>query len=214
MLTVYIVEDEPFARDELKYLLNRTGQVELIGEAGHVEQALQEINLLRPDIVFLDLQLGQESGLSIAEKLARADYTPAVVFATADDQFALQAFELNALDYILKPFEEERIRQTLDKIKKYRIQSPVSGPRHTASHTRTDTRPELHSKIAIPQGERLILLETGEIVYAGSEEGKCVVKTAQQRYEFEGTLVELEKKTAFGAVRQSAQKLHCEWQRD
>lgn len=62
MLTVYIVEDEPFARDELKYLLNRTGQVELIGEAGHVEQALQEINLLRPDIVFLDLQLGQESG--------------------------------------------------------------------------------------------------------------------------------------------------------
>lgn len=116
------------------------------------------------------------------------------MFATADDQFALQAFELNALDYILKPFEEERIRQTLDKIKKYRIQSPVSGPRHTASHTRTDTRPELHSKIAIPQGERLILLETGEIVYAGSEEGKCVVKTAQQRYEFEGTLVELEKK--------------------
>lgn len=105
------------ARDELKYLLERTKEVEIIGEADCVEDALEELMKNKPDIVFLDIQLSDDNGFEIANILKKMKNPPAIVFATAYDQYALQAFEVDALDYILKPFDEERIVQTLKKYK-------------------------------------------------------------------------------------------------
>lgn len=115
MLKVLVVDDEMLARDELKYLLEQTKEVEIIGEADCVEDALEELMKNKPDIVFLDIQLSDDNGFEIANILKKMKNPPAIVFATAYDQYALQAFEVDALDYILKPFDEERIVQTLKK---------------------------------------------------------------------------------------------------
>ncbi|MCU6339802.1 response regulator, partial [Enterobacter quasiroggenkampii] len=118
MLKVFIVDDEPLARDELCYLLRRTKRVDVVGEAESMEEALKRIGALRPDVVFLDIQLAEASGLEAAERLGALDEPPAIVFATAYDEYALRAFELNAADYILKPFDEQRIQLTVEKLEK------------------------------------------------------------------------------------------------
>ncbi len=116
MVKVLVVDDEMLARDELKYLLQRTKEVDEIEEADCIEDALEILMDDKPDIVFLDIQLSDDNGFEIANILKKMKSPPAIVFATAYDQYALQAFEVDALDYILKPFDEERIAQTLKKI--------------------------------------------------------------------------------------------------
>src|SRR3954467_519229 len=101
MLKAYILDDEPLARDELKYLLIRSEQVEILGEGDCIEDAVADITELKPDIVFLDIELAEDNGLSLARQLETLEETPAIVFATAYDEYALEAFELNAVDYIL-----------------------------------------------------------------------------------------------------------------
>lgn len=116
MFKAYVVDDEPLARDELKYILNRTKKVEILGESDNIVDALADIAIYKPDIVFLDIQLDEENGLTLAKKLEEYHPTPAICFVTAYDEYALQAFESNAVDYILKPFNEKRIEKTLNKI--------------------------------------------------------------------------------------------------
>lgn len=97
MLTAYIVDDEPLARDELKYLLHRTKKVNVLGDSDNIEEAIADIIILKPDLVFLDIELDEESGLDLAKQLENVDPTPAIIFATAYDEYALQAFEANTL---------------------------------------------------------------------------------------------------------------------
>ena len=118
MLKVFIVDDEPLARDELKYLLIQSKQVEIVGEAESFEDAIIHIPNQKADLAFLDIELGDDNGLQLAQQLHTLVPTLNIVFATAYDEYAFQAFELNALDYILKPFDENQIRRMLDKINK------------------------------------------------------------------------------------------------
>ena len=117
MLRVLIVDDEMLARDELKYLLHRTKEVDFIEEAESIEEALDKMMDEKPDLLFLDIQLSDDSGFDIAKRL-KNENPPAIIFATAYDQYALQAFEVDAIDYILKPFDEERVVQAIHKYKK------------------------------------------------------------------------------------------------
>ena len=121
MLRVLIVDDEMLARDELKYLLHRTKEVDFIEEAESIEEALDKMMDEKPDLLFLDIQLSDDSGFDIAKRLKKMKNPPAIIFATAYDQYALQAFEVDAIDYILKPFDEERVVQAVHKYKKMRI---------------------------------------------------------------------------------------------
>ncbi len=118
MLRVLIVDDEMLARDELKYLLHRTKEVDFIEEAESIEEALDKMMDEKPDLLFLDIQLSDDSGFDIAKRLKKMKNPPAIIFATAYDQYALQAFEVDAIDYILKPFDEERVVQAIHKYKK------------------------------------------------------------------------------------------------
>ncbi len=203
MLKAYIVDDEPLARDELKYLLLRSKQVEVVGEADCAEDAIEQIHDLQPHLVFLDIELTKESGLQLAEQLLELDHAPAVVFATAYDEYALKAFELNALDYILKPFDETRIQQTLEKITKMKhigenesIPAPVSIRRST----------EQTGKIAITVDERILLVDINRIVYVGCVDGKAIIKTLDKEYKVGEPLVILERKlpdTSFARVHRN-----------
>jgi two-component system LytT family response regulator len=108
-----VVDDEPLARRELRRLLAAFPSVQVVGEAGNIDEARERIEVLAPDVVFLDIQMPGGTGFDL---LAQLDRVPRVVFTTAYDQYAVQAFDVNALDYLLKPIEPERLATALRKI--------------------------------------------------------------------------------------------------
>ncbi|MEO1415102.1 MAG: LytTR family DNA-binding domain-containing protein [Bacteroidota bacterium] len=109
-----IIDDTRMARQELRFLLKSHPEVEVIGEASQAEEALEQIHLHKPDLLFLDIQMPGKNGFELLEML---DEVPLVIFTTAYDEFALQAFEYNALDYLQKPIKDERLQKALNKIK-------------------------------------------------------------------------------------------------
>lgn len=111
-----IVDDEPLARNELNYLLNQIRQFEKIDEAANVSETLELLLYDDYDVIFLDINLMDESGLDLANKIKKMKHAPFIIFATAHDTFAVKAFELDAIDYILKPFEQQRIAQAVHKV--------------------------------------------------------------------------------------------------
>lgn len=111
-----IVDDEPLARNELHYLLNQINHFEKIDEAENVSETLELLLYDDYDVIFLDINLMDESGLDLANKIKKMKHAPFIIFATAHDTFAVKAFELDAIDYILKPFEQQRIAQAVHKV--------------------------------------------------------------------------------------------------
>jgi two-component system, LytTR family, response regulator len=109
-----IVDDEPLARRELRRLLGEFSGIQIVAEAGNIDEAHAGIERLSPDVVFLDIQMPGGTGFDL---LAKLDRVPRIVFTTAYDQYAVKAFEVNALDYLLKPIEPERLANTLRKIR-------------------------------------------------------------------------------------------------
>jgi two-component system, LytTR family, response regulator len=108
-----IVDDEPLARRELRRLLASHPSIEIVGEAGDIDQAHERIESLAPGVVFLDIQMPGGSGFDL---LAQLDWVPRIIFTTAYDRYAVKAFDVNALDYLLKPIEPERLAAALDKL--------------------------------------------------------------------------------------------------
>jgi len=111
-----IVDDEPLAREGIRLHLEEHPDIEIIGECGSGEAAVQQIEARDPDLVFLDIQMPGLDGFAVLEEISNGDL-PAVVFVTAYDQFALRAFEAHALDYLLKPFERERFNKALERVR-------------------------------------------------------------------------------------------------
>jgi two-component system, LytTR family, response regulator LytT len=191
MLKAFIVDDEPLARDELVYLLKRSKMVEVIGEAAGVEEALLKMESFEIDVVFLDIQLADESGIEIASRINKLEYPPLIVFATAYDEYALKAFELNAADYILKPFDEKRVLQTIEKLyklagnKEPAIPLAVKNPLFASERT---------DKLALTVDEKIVLINTNDILYITANEGKTVVATEKQKYTVNDPLITFERK--------------------
>ena len=113
-LRVLLVDDEPLARAKLRRLLSEEPEVEIVGEAGSAEEARRIVRAERPDLVFLDIQMPEEDGFGLIGSLD-AEERPAVVFVTAYDEHALRAFEVHAVDYLLKPFDRERLQVALER---------------------------------------------------------------------------------------------------
>ncbi|MFV0420899.1 LytR/AlgR family response regulator transcription factor [Oleidesulfovibrio sp.] len=139
-----VVDDEPPARDEMVYLLSGIADVQLVGTAGSAEQALALIDEQKPDLVFLDIQMYGHDGFHVVEQLLDYPDPPLVIFATAFDQYAIRAFEENAVDYLLKPIEEDRLAKSLERVREALAtrseSSPAAGqqprtPRSAASAT-------------------------------------------------------------------------------
>ncbi len=119
-LTALIIDDEPLARQELKYLLDRAGGVSVVAQGANGVEAVDLIRTHRPDVVFLDVRMPGLDGFAVLRRLLAADRRfplPQVVFATAFDQYAVKAFEVNAVDYLLKPFDSKRLTRTLEKVR-------------------------------------------------------------------------------------------------
>ena len=119
-LTALIIDDEPLARQELKYLLDMAGDVSVLAQGSNGVEAVELIRAHRPDVVFLDVRMPGLDGFAVLRKLLTTDRNfrlPEIVFATAFDQYAVKAFEVNAIDYLLKPFDSKRLTRTLEKVR-------------------------------------------------------------------------------------------------
>lgn len=119
-LTALIIDDEPLARQELQYLLDRAGDVEVLAQGSNGIEAVELIRTHKPDVVFLDVRMPGLDGFAVLKKVLALDRKarlPHVVFATAFDQYAVKAFEVNAVDYLLKPFDSKRVVKTLEKVR-------------------------------------------------------------------------------------------------
>src|SRR6186713_2776898 len=118
LLRLIVVDDEQLAREELCFLLNEIGGVEIIGQAGDGVEAARIAGELRPDLVFLDVQMPGLTGFEVARRLIDADVPTQIVFVTAFDQYAVDAFTVNAVDYLLKPVDADRLEQTLERARR------------------------------------------------------------------------------------------------
>ncbi|WP_194973617.1 LytR/AlgR family response regulator transcription factor [Aquiflexum lacus] len=116
-----VIDDERLARKELINLLSQYDQVEIVGEANNVDDAKEKIEALSPDVVFLDIQMPEKTGFDLLEEL---DNVPHVVFTTAYDEYALKAFQVNALDYLLKPIEPKRLNEAIERLFKKLNEAP------------------------------------------------------------------------------------------
>ena len=114
-IKTFLIDDEPLALDELALMLAKHSTIEIIGTATNSIEAISAINSLKPELIFLDINMPGKSGFELLQELEEA---PHVIFVTAYDQFAIKAFEVNALDYILKPINKDRLADAINKIKK------------------------------------------------------------------------------------------------
>lgn len=119
--TAVVVDDDPMARERLRDLAAEAPLVELVGEASDGVSALEVVERLRPDLIFLDIEMPALNGLEVARRLA---HPAAVIFTTAHDQYAVTAFELSAVDYLLKPFGVDRFREAVERALTYRLKEP------------------------------------------------------------------------------------------
>jgi two-component system LytT family response regulator/two-component system response regulator LytT len=186
-LKVMVVDDEQLARDELCYQLGQIGDVEVVAQAGNGLEALTAVDRHEPDLVFLDIQMPGLSGFEVARRLlAREDDTPALVFVTAFDQHAIEAFEVNAVDYLLKPVEGPRLEQALVRARR-RLSSerPPAGSGVPLNDQLEQivkmmaVRQGRRDQVAIKTGERFILVQADEIIYASLADESINIVTGQ-----------------------------------
>ena len=181
-MRVLVVDDERLAREELCFLLGEA-QIEIAGQASDGVEALRLAGELKPDVVFLDVQMPGLTGFEVARRLIQTETPPQFVFVTAFDQHAIDAFGVNAVDYVLKPVDSARLAQTLERVRARTATRSASrlplSPEDLervieAVHARQDQRRE---QLAIRVGERFILVQADEVVLASLVDDSIVVAT-------------------------------------
>lgn len=161
-----IIDDERLARKELNSLLENYPEIQVVGECANADEALAEIRSLRPDLIFLDIQMPGQNGFDLLEKL---DYLPAVVFVTAYDEYALRAFDVNALDYLLKPVDETRLDETVRKILGKSVSEKSDSAETETWGASADTPLMLSDRIFLKDGDRCWFVTLEDIRYFESE---------------------------------------------
>lgn len=181
MLKAIIVEDEYLAREELEYLVKSHSEIEIVASFEDGLEAFKYLQDHEVDVVFLDIQIPSIDGLLLAKNLHKSTHPPHVVFVTAYKEFAVEAFELEAFDYILKPYNEPRIISLLQKIEQVGRQAPK--PQHEAASNTSRT-------VNLVKGERIIVTPCEQIYYAEADEKLTYVYTRTDRYVMQMTISE------------------------
>lgn len=180
-LRVMVVDDEQLARDELCYQLEQLGDVDVVAQAGNGLEALAAAVRCEPDLIFLDIQMPGLSGFEVARRLLEDDQPPALVFVTAFDQHAVEAFEVNAVDYLLKPVEAGRLEQALSRARR-RLSvdrpEPVTDQLERLVRMMAD-RQARREQVAVKVGERFLLVQAEEIIYASLADESITIVTGQ-----------------------------------
>jgi two-component system, LytTR family, response regulator LytT len=178
-LSAVIVDDEQLARDELAFLLKDVGDVDVVAQGKNGVEGVHLIREHNPDLVFLDVQMPGLDGFGVIKKLLDKKVTlPKIVFATAFDQYAVKAFEVNAVDYLLKPFDKKRVAQSVAKVRAKLESGGASSDKLETLVRMLESQKPQASKILIKAGGRLFLVNQKDIGFASIEEGVITVVTS------------------------------------
>jgi two-component system LytT family response regulator/two-component system response regulator LytT len=177
-----VVDDEQLARDELCYQLEQFTDVEVVAQAGNGVEALAATDRVEPDLIFLDIQMPGLNGFEVARRLLdRGDHVPALIFVTAFDQYAVEAFEVNAVDYLLKPVDAGRLEQALSRARR-RLSVDRPGPVNDQLERLVrmmENRHPRRDQVAVRVGERFLLVQAEEIIYASLADESINIVTGQ-----------------------------------
>ena len=176
-LTAVVADDEQLARDELCFLLGRIDGVEVISQAADGVQALDDISRLGPDVAFLDVQMPGLTGFEVARRLLENGSDLAVVFVTAFDHRAVEAFEVNAVDYVLKPVEPGRLEQAVQRVRRRQGQ-PIGDQLERLVRMMAGPK-DRRNQVAVKAAERIVLVQADDIIYASLAEDSISIVTGQ-----------------------------------
>jgi two-component system, LytTR family, response regulator len=178
-LTAVLVDDEELARDELGFLLGQVGGVEIVGQAGNGVEAVSTITRLKPNVVFLDIQMPGLTGFEVARRMIDAETPSHIIFVTAYDQHAIEAFEVNAVDYLLKPVDPSRLEAAIQRAHRRVALDRTAAPAGAADSLAGVSMAQLEQiveivaerrhrreRLALRVGERFLLVQADEVIYA------------------------------------------------
>lgn len=185
MLRVVLIDDEMPALSELSYIIESSEMAEVIGKFTDSVEGLLFIQNNKPDLVFLDINMPQMNGLKLAEAIGGLNIGSAIVFATAYDEYALEAFEKEALDYILKPYEEERIFKVLRKLTEAKEKLGSGQPGQLEEEV---------SRLPITLEDRIVFVSVDDILFCKVEESTVFIYTKEKAYKMTESLSKIEEK--------------------
>ena len=179
MLKAIIVDDEAPARSELRFLLDEVGQVDVVAEAASGREAIEKLKEYPCDVMFLDVNMPEATGLQLAEALQHLKFPPAVVFVTAYSEHALDAFKVNAIDYLVKPVETERLAQAITRVRE-----------QVSLHMQA----QKSERIPVEKGGKKILIGIDKIRFVMARDDYAYLQTDTDRYFSTVSLATLEKR--------------------
>ena len=178
-LTAVVADDEQLARDELCFLLNQLGTVDIVGKASNGMEALDEIARHSPDVAFLDVQMPGLTGFEVARRLLAQGTGPGVIFVTAYDQRAIEAFEVNAVDYLLKPVNVQRLETAIERIRERRGGAePLAGQLDRLVKMMAGQKGR-RDQVAVKVSDRFVLVQADDIIHASLVEDSINIVTSQ-----------------------------------
>ncbi|MGH4118603.1 LytR/AlgR family response regulator transcription factor [Clostridium sp.] len=191
MLRVVLVDDEQLSLDELSFILSKNSEIEIIGKYLNPLTALEFIKKTKPEIVFLDIKMPDIDGFTLAEEICKMEFPVSIVFATVFDKYAIKAFEIKAIDYVLKPFSEKRLQITMDKIHE-RYSCNKSIPSYSYSNISSEqVRIKGIVKLPLWKDECIFLVSPQDILYCTVLNKEVFVLTKDKRFTTQYTLNQL-----------------------
>jgi len=204
MIKALIVDDEPLARRSIRLLLDRDDDIEIAGECDNGTAAVELVRNDRPDLVFLDIQMPGMSGFDMLEALSKQDTLPVIIFVTAFDEHAIRAFEFNALDYLLKPFSDERFERSIERAKAQLAQQEINDLSKKllalAENLKSESLPpvekggEYTSRFMIKAGGRISFVKAEEVDWIEAADYYVKLHVGRKGHLIRETMNELEKK--------------------
>lgn len=188
-----VVDDEPLARERLKSLLRGAADVELIGEASDGREAVEKIRALKPDLVFLDIQMPELDGFNVLSELSEEE-RPAVVFVTAYDKFALKAFEVHAVDYLLKPFDRSRFDTALKRALGQLARKPPQQLNEQLSALLASLKPRTQTpeRIAVKSEGRVVFVNLSDVDWVEAADNYVALHVGKESHLLRETMTALE----------------------
>jgi len=191
MINVVLADDEALARAKLRQLLDDEQDIKIVGEASNADETFALVHAVTPQLVFLDIHMPGMDGLDIAARLGGGEApAPYVIFTTAHDQYALRAFEVNAVDYLLKPFARQRLASAIERVRR-QINVDAQSAANTVSSNRA---PQYARRIVFKSRGRIVFLSMSDIRWISAEENYVRIRTGTETHLLRETMLRLQEK--------------------
>ncbi len=182
-----IIDDEYLSIEELTFLLSKVPYIDIVGKADCGIEGLDLVKKLRPDLVFVDVRMPDIDGIQLSKEINKLNIECKIIFTTAYDQYAIEAFDVDAIDYILKPYEEERVLKAVSKVR-YIIEN-----NHTNNYKVSTNNISLN-KLPVLKDDKLLLIDVEDILLIYTEDRNIFIKTNKETFSSSSSLQELEEK--------------------